>query len=699
MRRPNSIVLILLAALVTTIHSAAQKRPVSAGKARSASSPNILLVTIDTLRADRLGCYGAKQVQTPTIDALARDGIVYERAMAQVPLTWPSHVAVLTGTYPFHNGVQDFTGQPLAPQFRTVAQSLRDHGYATAAVISSFVLDRSWGLARGFDHYDDAFAGADFLQKDIALVERRAGESVDRALGWLKERPRGKPFFLWLHLYDPHHPYDAPGPFRSQYRDRAYDGEVAYTDAEVGRLIAWLQRNRLYERTAVVLLSDHGESLGQHGEREHGFFIYNSTLHVPLLVKPAAGGRVAERRVSRPVETIAVAPTILQLAGIKDQIEQQFDSRSLLRPGQENAPVYSETFYPFSSFGWSPLRSLQSGDFHYIEAPKRELYNLRSDPAETNNIIAQQNAMAGVMSAKLRELMASASTQSQAQAGSVDPAAAEKLRSLGYFAYRSPVPASALDRLPDPKDKAAEFEWILLAADAFRAGNYKRGQELLQAAAQSDPQLYLIPFMLGEAALNQRDFAEAAAQLEKALELNHNFDQAMMALARALYAQGKHDGAREWLRHALKLNPQNFRAWYQLAWINSDHPEMAREELLKVLAIQPNFALARRDLGMLEFRRANYAQAATQLQNAADLGLSEPRLFNFLGISYSRLGRLQKAVKAYRCALALKPDLAEAHLNLGFAYQQLNKFTEARSEYQAACRLEQGLCSMIPKAD
>src|ERR1700736_1850468 len=256
------------------------------------AAPNVILITIDTVRADHLGCYGAKNIQTPTLDSLARDGIVFERAISQVPLTWPSHAVILTGLYPFQNGWQDFTGPPLEPRFRSVAQSFKQQGYATGAVVSAFVLDRSWGLARGFDFYDDAFAPEAFVNRDLGLVDRRAGESVTRALALRKKNPR-RPFFFWLHLYDPHSPYDPPEPYRTQYRSHLYDGEIAYADHELGNLMSWLKQNPLYDSSLLVALSDHGESLGEHGEDEHGFFVYNATVHVPLIVKPPAGSGIA----------------------------------------------------------------------------------------------------------------------------------------------------------------------------------------------------------------------------------------------------------------------------------------------------------------------------------------------------------------------------------------------------------------------
>lgn len=666
--------------------------------ARSAK-PNILLVTIDTLRADHLGCYGAPDVQTPAIDALAREGILFERAISQVPLTWPSHASILTGTYPFHNGVQDFTGQPLSPEFRTVAQALKANGYATSAVVSSFVLDRSWGLARGFDSYDDAFKGSDFLNKDLALVERRAGESVDHAIASLT-KPQSRPFFLWLHLYDPHSPYDAPEPFRTRYKDRPYDGEISYADSELGRLFTWLKKKALYSGMAIIVLSDHGESLGEHGEREHGFFIYNSTVHVPLIIKLPGSQRSHSPRVSRPVEIASVAPTLLEIAGVHDAIQKQFDVSSLLSPPRTGSvPVaYSETFYPFSSFGWSPLRGVQSEDYHFIEAPRPELYDLPSDAAEKKNIASTKDAMRGVMQSRLREV--TGRVPQRALAGSppgLDPAAQEKLRALGYVSFRAPVQARDLDRLADPKDKADEFEMILSAADAFRDEAFDKGRALLAPVEKSDPQMYLVPFMLGEASLRQRDWAAATANFRKALALNPSFDQAMTGVARSLFEQGNSDEATAWVEKAIQQNGQNVRAWYELGWIQTrSAPDKAAQSLEKCVELQPNFAPARRDLGMIYIRGQKYEEAAKQLLAAADLGLNEPKLFNFLGIAYSRTNRLKEAVASYRRALKLDPTLAEAHLNLGFAYQRLKRVDEARNEYSEACRLESRLCSVVP---
>lgn len=668
--------------------------------------PNVILITIDTVRADHVGCYGAKNVETPTLDSLAHDGIVFERAISQVPLTWPSHTVILTGTYPFQNGVQDFTGTPLEPRFRSVAQAFKDHGYRTGAVVSSFVLDRSWGLARGFDFYDDAFSPEQFKNRDLGLVERPAGESVTRALTWLQKSSQ-RPFFFWLHLYDPHSPYSAPEPYPSRFRDRPYDGEIAYADHELGRLISWLKRSQLYDRSLIVMLSDHGESLGEHGEHEHGFFIYNSTVHIPFIVKPPAQNGVRPTRVSTPVETTAVPPLLLRMAGVSDDaMEKQLGSADSAKEvplpvakwiNEEFArdtPAYSETFYPFSSFGWNPLHAVETSRYHFIDAPTPELYDLASDPDETTNVAAQQTATVAVLKSKLQEILRANPYQAQANSFTVAPDAAEKLRALGYVAYRSPVSPEALKAgLPDPKEKIEVFNTILDAQDAMRAGDTARGEALFSEIEQQDPNLYIVHFSLGEAAARNKDWERSAAEFQKCLELNRSFDQAMTGLSRAFYYLGKNEDARLWAQNALKYNSQNYKAWYELGRIDSRSDKSAAiADYEKAVAIQGNFAPLHRDLGMLYFQQQRYQEAAKHLARAVELGTDEPPLFNFLGICYDRTGRLTLAIESYHHAIKLDPSLAEAHLNLGYTYHRQGREKLAATEYERACELKQEFC-------
>ena len=693
---------LLAATLATGFLSTASAAPVKAPASRP-TRPNIILITIDTLRADHVGCYGAQNVKTPTIDALASDGVMFERAISQVPLTWPSHAVILTGTYPFQNGVQDFTGQPLDPRFRSVAQTLKQAGYSTGAVVSAFVLDRSWGLARGFDFYDDAFSAETFQKKDIGLVDRRAAESVDHAIAWLKRTPR-RPFFLWLHLYDPHSPYDPPEPYRTQYHGHLYDGEIAYADGELGRLIAWLKQNKLYDSSAIALLSDHGESLGEHGEDEHGFFVYNATVHIPLIVKPPAASGIRPERRAAPVETAAVAPSLLQLAGVRDSITQQFQSPGVLLTAIKD-PAYSETFYPFSSFGWSPLRALETDRFHYIDAPRPELYDLQSDPGETSNLAAQQPAIVAVFKEQLQKRLGANPSQqlpmkgNSAASGNLTPDAQEKLRALGYFGFRAALTPEALaGGLPDPKDKLTEFNAILKAQDAYRAGRTDEADAVLHSLQKQDPNMYVLPFLLGESALRRQNWEVAAVQLQRCLEINPNFDNAMTGLARSLVNLGRADEGRKWLEKAIKSNPQNYSAWYQTGLLELEHsPDSARSAFERSIAIQPNFAASHRELGMLFFKEKNYAAAVPHLERAIALGMRDARLHNFLGICLSQSQHPKEALGNFRTAVQLDPQLAEAHLNLGDALQKAGNVAQARPQFEAACRLEAKFCKFVPR--
>ncbi len=685
----------------------AKTRAAPAVRRSNVAKPSVILITIDTLRADHVGCYGAHTVETPTLDALAHDGVVFERAIAQVPLTWPSHAVIMTGAYPFQNGVQDFTAQPLAPQFRTVAQAFKKAGYATGAVVSAFVLDRSWGLARGFDFYDDAFSAQTFEQKDIGLVDRRAGESVAHAIAWLKKTPR-RPFFLWLHLYDPHSPYDPPEPYRSEYSSHLYDGEIAYADHELGNLMAWLKQNHLYDSSLIVALSDHGESLGEHGEDEHGFFLYNATVRVPLIVKPPAGSGIPAARRPEPVETVAVAPTLLQLARMEDStdaIHAQFQSHALLgtlsgagQPAKD--PAYSETFYPFSSFGWSPLHAIETERFHFIEAPKPELYDLATDPGETLNIVAEQPATVAVLREKMQALLAhNPFTHQDAGTGNLSPDAQGKLRALGYFGFRAAVSAEALKQgLPDPKDKLWEFNSILKTEDLFQRKENDQAEALLTEIQQKDPEIYVIPFLLGESALRRQNWERAADQLQRCLVLNPNFDNAMTGLARALAKLGRVDEARSWLGKAVQSNPQNYRAWYQLGLLDeASDPAAALSLYQKAIAIQPNFSPGQMQLGLALFQQKDYAAAATHLEKAIALGLEDAHIHNFLGICYSQTNRMAKALREHQRVIELDPKLAEGHLNLAYAYQKVGKISQARAEYAIACQLEAKFCGVVPK--
>jgi len=464
--------------------------------------------------------------------------------------------------------------------------------------------------------------------------------------------------------------------------------------------------NSLYENTLIVFLSDHGESLGEHGEREHGFFVYDSTVRVPVILKPQKSSGLAAQRVADTVETIQVGPTVLELAGVQDPIQKQFQAASLVplvigKPHGPVRPAYSEALYPANSFGWSPLRSVQTTRYHYIEAPEQELYDHQADPSENTNLVAKNADAATNLRAQLSQLLSTyppptTGSGANASGANASPEVLEKLRSLGYVAYRAPAAPNV--KLADPKDKLPVFQDVLRATDQVQAGNFAAARSLLSSVQRKEPRLYLIPFLLGEAASHDAQWKEAEKQFGRAAALNPGFEQARMGLARALGLQGKTAQAREMVGTLLTTNPQNFRAWFLLAQIESeDDPRSSRQALDKVIAIQPNFAPAYRDRGLLSVREQTYVSGAEDLSRAVEMGLHDVLTYNSLGICYSRMNRLDDAVESYRRAIAVDPSYAQAHLNLGFVYERMNQLDLKKIEYAEACRLDRHICPLVVK--
>src|SRR3984893_12976920 len=410
---------------------------------------NVVLITIDTLRADHLGCYGYKQIKTPNIDGLAADGVRFESAFAVVPVTLPSHSSMLTGTYPMLSGMHDFSGNKLSPLQPTLASVLKQAGYQTGAVIGAAVLDSRFGLNQGFDFYYDHFDFSRLDETNLDEMERPGNVVADEALDWLGKNSQKK-FFLWMHLYDPHFPYHPPEPYRREYATQPYDGEIAFADEQVGRLLRFLKEKGIYQNTVIVLCGDHGESLGEHGEKTHGFFIYNATMHVPLIIR-LSESRLPEnapaRTLADPVPLVDLMPTILDAVGL--EIPSQVQGRSLLpelrggrtEPGRSDQAgrsrvLYGETFLPRIHFNRWKLRGSENTKYHFIDAPRPELYDLAKDPGEVHNLFSEKKAVAEEMRAKLVTLIHDYSAgKEMAEKTGLDPALMERLKALGYAGF------------------------------------------------------------------------------------------------------------------------------------------------------------------------------------------------------------------------------------------------------------------------
>lgn len=668
----------------------------------------VLLIIVDTVRADRLSCYGARRVRTPAMDALAAQGVRFDRALAEVPTTPPSHAVILTGTYPMYNGVRGFISGPLPKGVGVLAEAFQRHGYDTAAFVSSAVLESSWGFNRGFQEYDDRFNVRQVETSNPAAIERRAEETVGRLLAWFQARPTGgtgaRPFFVWLHLYDPHARYDPPEPFRAQYAGHLYDGEIAYADSQLARLFEYLRNNRLYDRTLIALLSDHGESLGEHGEDEHGFFIYNSTLHVPLIFK-LPSGMGTPHVVRRLVGIIDVAPTLLDLLHLQDPLSRQFQGMSLASDilgkgaGRER-PVYAETYYPRDSFGWSELYGISTGQFKYIQAPRPELYDLLKDPQELHNVYAERRSLAAALREQLIGIERRyTSTQPAATAPPLPPETVEKLKSLGYIAYSGAAQPAAAGPLPDPKDHLKVFKAVMRAHALNEAGRYEESNQALEPLATEEPRLFVIPFLKAENLSQTHRWHEAEKSYLDSLKLNPTFDRALMGLARAYMVEGETEKARPLLELVIHQSPRDIFAIHALGRIArlEGKNEEAYRYLLKAAEAKPSIAIFQQELGITLVDLKRFQEALGPLSRAEKLGQEDPRLEHYLGTALANVGRFKEAVDHYQKALKMKPDLLQARLSLAFAYLNLGDGQSARREFQTLCQQNWSLCEQYRK--
>src|ERR1700724_458435 len=397
------------------------------------SPPGVFLITIDTLRADHVHCYGYDRIRTPGLDLLAEQGIRFTQAFTPSPVTNSSHTSIMTGLLPRSHGVSDF-GVPLAPRYPTLAELLKKGGYRTAAFIGAVILDSknlAPGLDRGFEYYDN-FPETTTTKSRWGRLERRGMEVEQRAESWLNKHPAGA-HFVWVHFYDPHDPYEPPPPYSDTYKDRLYDGEIAYADSALGNFLAYLKKQDWYDGALIVVVGDHGEGLGEHQEDTHGIFLYDSTTHVPLLTK-LPENREAGKVVEAQVRTTDIMPTILQLLGLR--VPEKLDGASLSplfgHPEQSARAVFGQTDYPLR-FGWAPLRSVRKEGFKFIEAPNPELYDLRSDAAELHNKYEPWNADVQKLRKTLAELNASSPASGKASAAAVPAGTIDELHALGYL--------------------------------------------------------------------------------------------------------------------------------------------------------------------------------------------------------------------------------------------------------------------------
>lgn len=584
--------------------------------------PNVLLVTIDTLRADRLGCYGRATAETPAIDGLAQGGLRFRHAYTPVPLTLPAHATMLTGLEPAAHGlldngmVADELGAP------TLAERLSAAGYDTAAFIAAHVLNRVFGLDRGFAVYDDGPPEADDGEGFFHGVADGRGR-VDAALAWLR-RPRPGAFFLWVHLFDAHAPHVAPEGFGARFAD-VYDGEIAYVDTQVARLLRALDTMGVADRTLVVLTSDHGEALGEHGEQTHGILLHDATLHVPLVLR--LPGRVPAGAVSDRVVGLAdLAPTVLGLAGLPPN--DRVHGVSLLAEPKTERALWAASEYPARQFGWARLRALRAGGLKYVEAPRPELYDLARDPGELRNLAGERPDEAARWRVRLREVERTLAAQGTGRApAEPDAETRERLAALGYGAVAVEAPAAAAG-LVDPKDRVAEIGLIERAFDALQRGDAASARALFEDAVGRFPGSRSAWTGLGQTAEAQGDLRAAEGYLQRSLAIDPSRAETLLRLAALAEARG--DRAKELghRRRLVELYPRHAASRRRLAeaLVRAGRSAEAETVLRAALALDADSRPTRRALARLLLARGRKDEARAFVEELRRGDASDPEV-------------------------------------------------------------------------
>jgi arylsulfatase A-like enzyme/Flp pilus assembly protein TadD len=660
--------LLLAIAAAATAPACGRSRPAPAPPPR----PNVLLVTIDTLRADRLGCYGYAAAATPVLDSLAARGARFATAIAHVPLTTPSHASILTGLTPLRHGVRDNGDFVLPDRIPTVAEAFHDAGYRTAAFVSGFPLDRRFGLARGFDVYDDRLPrGGD--RRRSAYVERPADQTSAAVRSWLEAGP-ASPWFLWVHYFDPHAPYEPPPDLAARFAGRGYDGEIAFVDSQIGTLLADLDRKGLAAGTLVLVTADHGEALGEHGEETHGIFVYDATLRVPwVMAGPGVPAGLVPSVVARGID---VAPTLLDLAGAlpaRDPMEGRSLGPALRGQSLPDEPAYAESLFARRRLGWAPLHAWRTARLKLIDAPRPELYALDEDAGETRDRSAERREAAESMGRQLRAALAVRPPEAAADPG---PDAAERLRALGYL-DRS-ADAAQPGPLRDPKDGIALVNRLERAIAEARSDPARAAREL-RAVLAADPRLTLGRRYLALALSAGGDPAGAIREVQRLDREGQAGLEDLLLLADSLRLSGRPAEALPVLDRAEKLQPL------------SPEPALARARALAalgrpsdaavaystVLARAPDHAEALRGLADLDLARGDVAGATARYRRILAADAHDVGALVKLGVIRVRSGMVEDGIGLFRQALALDPSNAEALLDLGGALAKSGRPAEA----------------------
>ena len=687
MRKTVALIFLLLGA------GCSPREHANSGAKPSFPNAPVILISIDTLRADHLPAYGYRGVETPNIDRLRDDSILFTHAYSHVPLTLPSHVSILTGELPPDNGVRNNIGFTFDPsKHPTIPSLLKARGYATGAAVSAYVLRGNSGLAGAFDFYDDNIAVK--AGEVVGRLQRPGGESEAIAEQWIGGHAQ-QPFFFFLHIFEPHAPYTPPEPFRSRYAAVPYDGEIATADAIVGRFIDYLKQKGIYDRATVVLLSDHGEGLNQHGEDEHGIFLYMEDIHVPLMLKLPHGQR-AKSTVDVPVQLVDVFPTIASIAGASAAAANR-KGRSLLEvAGAPARRVYSETLYPRIHLGWSDLRSVVDDRFHLIDAPRAELYQA-SDLAETNNVLGENRRVFADMRKDLEPF-----SRAMPAVGNIDPEEARKMAALGYLGSSS---SDSAGPLPDPKDHIGEIGMMKEAGRLTQAGNLQGAIAEYRALLEKNPRLTDAWTLLAQLQEQDGHYEEAIETYKRGIQLAPSIaGEFSLSLANLYLILNRPDDAIANAEIGIRTNPGNTHIIIGRGYLAKGQLDAAANQAQQAMSTFNYRVPAEVLLAQIAVKQRRFAEALAILDRAqADLErnkMEHPPLFFFArGDALARMNRIPEAIESFNQEIRRFPRDRQAYANLTVIYlltgdhgkandtmERLVAANPSRSSYELAVR-------------
>ncbi|MDP8248412.1 MAG: sulfatase-like hydrolase/transferase [Candidatus Tritonobacter lacicola] len=653
--------LILLAAVVLVLLAAVYLQR------RRGEWNNLLLITLDTTRADRLGCYGYSEAKTPALDGLAESGVRFNRSFCNVPLTLPSHATIMTGLYPPEHGCRVNGAHDLGEGLTTLAEIFASRGYKTAAFVAAFVLDSRFGLDRGFRTYDDYEipAAEDIYDGNVMYRYRRGDKVADAALSWLEENSH-KPFFCWVHFFDPHRPYYTDRLSVNTDKLRGYDTEIAFMDSQIERLIEYLKKEDMLEKTLVVVVGDHGESLGEHGEDEHGLLLYSSSMHVPMIFS-RPGSLPESTEVESPVSTVDLFTTILDLFGWKPpgRTSGRSFAPALSGVAVPGMPFYSETEFPLTEYGWSPLASVTDRVWKYIKAPRGELYNLRDDPKEMENLATDRPHKVQELKAELAAIEGGMAVRESSDVA-LDELSQKVLESLGYLGGGGAVETDS-SSLRDPKDAVGMRREFIRAVEYSERGEKAKAEGILRKLIKESPESYAFRYKL----------------------------------AKMLYKEGRYQEARKEFEEMAKMAPEEYRTHYNLGKTLAKLGlfDGAIDEFRKAVEFDPEQTAGYNNLGIALLRSGRIREAMDAFHKSISMDYKQVDPHNNLGNALLSLGRTDEAMKEFRRAVEIDPDFFEGRYNLGLALFNRRQYKEAAREFRETIRLRPGFAEARKKLE